>query len=290
MNEQKYTRCQIVPASYIDSECRMTVYGMVSYTQDITGYHATATKITVPHMHQKGLTWIVSKQRFVIEEYPLWMDEFAMTTWSNSPRGILFNREYEYSYIEPNGKKDFLSLPEEGRRADENLVLSKPFFRGNSLWLVLDSKTMRPVKVTEDVLGTLPFCDELAVEGGFPKINLPEEMQSSEEFTPTLMDIDINDHVNHTVYVHWILSWLPKELVRSKSVHVLETHFINSAMYGDKLVVKSARVETNTAEVDVNEGDITYVHSVVRVSDGTEMFRAKTVWRDTSLMSRKLKV
>ncbi len=267
-------------AGVSDAKGRLSLTGVVSLAQDLAFLHYASCGLSIPQLLQKDLTWVITKQRFEITEYPLWLDEIMLTTWAQQPKGPFCLRDFTYSYAK-NGKKNAVSeaLPVGTNLAPVNAELSeeKPFMRATSNWIVLSTKTGRPVKSDEFVMGGLSFCAEQAILPQFPKINLPEVWDLEQTITPTVLDIDSNNHVNNTVYVRWILSVLPKT-VENKLVTILDTYFVGQALFGDTL---TARVSTTQNE----DSETTCVHSIVK-DDGTEVFRAQTQWKDEKDVSR----
>ena len=108
--------------------------------------------------------------------------------------------------------------------------------------------------------------------------------------TATILDIDVNNHVNNTNYVRWILSYLPEEVQKGKLVSTLDTYFIAQAMMGDQLEICSGIDKEKSIFNSENAADnVTVVcHSIIRKSDGAEIFRARTEWKDEHLLARNV--
>jgi acyl-ACP thioesterase len=82
--------------------------------------------------------------------------------------------------------------------------------------------------------------------------------------------VDINSHANYLSFLEWILESIPPEVRIESQIAEMEIHFLREASYGEEILSKSL---LNGAE---------YLHSLVRTSDGTEVVRARTVWRPVS--------
>lgn len=305
----KYTIHQTVQSGSIDGKCRATIMSFLSLAQDLASSHYGTGGRSIPHLQKEGFTWVVTKQHFEVREYPLWLDAYKAVTWAKKPRGPFCYRNFAYSY-EAGGKYatiddafaaqiasasevqgsagcSYGALPAglstgdsspaqasagaEGT-GDESAV---PFFTGSSLWMVLDLSTGRPVKMTDELMGSLAFCDEPVSGEDMIKIHDPEEWTYCHEFSPTNLDIDLNSHVNNLAYDRWILSFLPENAYKGKLVRAIDTYFIAQAMFGDELVCRTAEIEPDV-----------WVHSIIRKADGAEMFRARTEWASEWQISR----
>lgn len=261
----------------------------LTLAQDLASSHYGTGGRSIPHLQKQGFTWVVTKQHFEVHEYPLWLDEYRAVTWAKTPRGPFCFRDFS-CYYENGGKYEtiddaFKAQVERGGAycaipaglsdtpaADEPQT---PFFTGSSLWMVLDLATGRPVKMTQELMGNLSFCDDTLPDENMAKIRDPEEWSFSHEFTPCNLDIDLNGHVNNLAYDRWILSFLPENAYRGKLVKVIDTYFVAQAMFGDELICRAAEIESNV-----------WVHSIIRKTDGTEMFRARTEWTNEEAISR----
>lgn len=273
---------------------------LLSLAQDLASSHYGTGGRSIPHLQKEGYTWVVTKQHFEINEYPLWLDCYKAVTWAKKPRGPFCYRNFAYRYAEDGRyatvddafadqvKKggSYGQLPAGLSSAEVTATAAgasdaasgnaaTPFFSGSSLWMVLDLSTGRPVKMTDELMGGIQFCDDTVPGEEMIKIHDPEVWTFEHEFTPVNLDIDLNSHVNNLAYDRWILSFLPETAYRGKLVKVIDTYFVAQAMFGDKLVCRAAEVESDV-----------WVHSIVRERDGAEMFRARTVWANEEELSR----
>ncbi len=270
----KYTMPYAVASSVIDAESRLSPLGIVQLTQDLAAADYAFNGLSIPHLQRRGLTWVLVKQRFEIDEYPLWLDNLTLSTWAKAPRGLFCFRDFEGVYA-PGGRRYSVERPEPENGAWDSSPAA-PFFRGTSNWMVLDTETGKPVKPAPEVMGPLTFCGEDVLPPSFPKIVLPDVWDVEVPVTASILDIDLNSHVNNVNYVRWVLSHMPPSVYEGRLISVLDTYFMTSAKLGDELICRAA-----------GDGQ-SCVHSIVRVPDGAEVFRAKTEWKDKALLSREL--
>lgn len=287
--DNKYTIRHKVLTGNIDGKCRATPMEFAVLMQELAAGHYSSAGLSIPHLQKMGLTWVITKQHFEITEYPLWMDELIVQTWAQPPKGFFCLRDFAFFYAK-NGKKNSIDAAfaenlriEEGKEnlysiKEEYKELKKPIFRASSCWVILNAETGQPVKPDTKVFGNLAFNDEHLEGKVFAKIPLPETWDIEESFRPTLLDIDINSHVNNLTYLRWILSYMSADCCKGKLLKTLDTNFVSSAMYGEELICRSSRSEN------------VCIHSIIRAKDGSEVFKARSEWADENGLSRTLKV
>ncbi|MDR1784920.1 MAG: hypothetical protein LBR23_00410 [Spirochaetaceae bacterium] len=290
MDHTTYTMDAVVQASDLDGECAATLLSLLSLTQNLASFHYGTGGLSIPHLQQKNMTWIIVKQRIEIAEYPLWLDRLSCATWAKPVRGLFCNRDFAFSYA-PGGKNASVNaaIGLSDRRIDQP---RSPFLRGTTCWLVADTNTGKPLRPDPAMFGTLPFRDEDSLPSDFPRFGLPEDFSpavntahTEASLCPTVLDIDMNGHVNNLNYVRWILSFTPAGIFREKRVSRLDTYYVTPAKFGDALLCRTAVVQDGGPD-----GETGCIHSIARAGDGTEVFRARTLWLPASRMTRKLTI
>ncbi len=284
--DNKYTIHYTVPPSFVDGKCRFTASGIASLAQDLAAGHYTSAGLSIPHLQKANLTWVITKQHFEITEYPLWMDTIAAQTWAQPPRGPFCFRDFAY-YFTKNGKKESIdaAVREAAERGSDPETAENfgrfagPCMRGSSCWMLLNTETGQIVKPDERVFGTLGFNEDHIEGKVFAKIAQCDSWDIEERITPSLLDIDLNSHVNNLTYLRWILSFMDADFCRPRLLRVLDTNFISSARYGDKLLCRCAQTDENIC-----------VHSIIRAHDKSEVFKARTEWAAESALARSFRI
>ncbi len=278
--DTKYIVPYAIPSSRLDAKCRFSLDGIISLTQDLAASHYGSGGLSIPHLQKKGLTWVITRQHFEIYEYPLWLDTIQAATWAKPVKGPFCYRDFLLSYI-PGGRKESINAALTGNSVSQ--TATTPIFAGTSCWMVLSLVDGHPIKPDASLFGTLPFCTEDALSSVFPRIQLCDAWDSEIIIEPNGTDIDLNRHVNNLNYVHWILSSIPLSISQSYLVSTLDTYFISSAKYGEKLICRLHCEQQN-------DNSWQCIHSIIRANDSSEVFRAQTQWQQESLLSRELKV
>ena len=287
--DNKYTIAYTVPPSFIDGKCRFTALGIAALAQDLAAGHYTSAGLSIPHLQKVNLTWVITKQHFEISEYPLWMDTLIAQTWAQPPKGPFCFRDFAYAYTE-NGKKASIDAAVKELGAGEYTEAFKekreahtrtgaPCMRGSSCWMLLNTQTGQIVKPDEKALGGMGFNGDHMEGKVFVKIAPKGAWDIEEHIKPSLLDIDLNSHVNNLTYLRWILSFMDADFCRQKLLRTLDTNFISSAQYGEQLICRCAQTDENIC-----------VHSIIRAEDKSEVFKARTEWAAESELSRTVKI
>jgi acyl-ACP thioesterase len=266
---------------------------MVSLAQDLAAAHYGGGGLSIPHLQQRGYTWVITKQRFVINEYPLWLDELEVSTWAKPVKGPFCFRDFAYTYT-PNGRHETLNSGLGIAAPVPSTVPPAPILASTSAWMVLDLATGKPIKPDATFFGALEFSDDDALPTGsnFPRFAFPDAPDGGGApgavFSPTFLDIDINQHVNNLNYLRWALADTPPEVAQGRVVTEIDTYFLAQARFGDILRVES-RVTPGTAPATVGTGaPAECIHRILNTDGDSELFRARTVWRDEAALCRPL--
>lgn len=218
---------------------------LLNYLQSAAGEHAALLGVAVSDLRKSGHTWVLSRLHLAMECYPRGGETVRVRTWPATRDRLFTVRDFELF--------------------DKEAVL---IGRATTSWAVLNLKTRRPVKLA-DVLPLYPINTERALQDAFSTLPVLE-MAQYELHLPVLRgDLDINRHVNNTVYAGWALETIPGEVDGSSSLASIEMDFRAEALYGDTIVSSSARE---------NE-DGCFIHRIENGRDGREVARLRTRWR-----------
>ena len=265
-----------------DPTGQASVATICNFLQEVAGNHAFRLGLSVEHLNERRLTWVLARLRVLVDRYPRWRDEIIVETWPSGIEGLL-------------GTRDFLLLDDEGRR----------LARATSGWMVIDVERRRPVRVPESVT-TLAMPDrERAVaelsgrlpdasadpgssesggggnEGGGGSVNEGGVDNGNDggetERRPVRVeyaDLDVNGHVNNVRYVEWALETMGAEHHTAHEVAEMEIHFRSEAVYGDTVVIRTAQID------DAPQPQLlAYSHVILESGASRELARLRTVWR-----------
>jgi medium-chain acyl-[acyl-carrier-protein] hydrolase len=90
------------------------------------------------------------------------------------------------------------------------------------------------------------------------------------KFRVRFRDLDINQHVNNTSYVEWILESIPAAVKKDAVLSELEINFLAESFVHDRIIANCMSQGPNHR---------LYHHGLYREQDGQELVRARTVWQ-----------
>jgi len=221
---------------------------LLNYLQDAAGMHAKQLGVSVVDLRERGLTWVLSRMHMIFERYPRADDTVLVRTWPSTREGLFSCREFEL-------------LDAQGCCAA----------RATTSWAVLDVATRRPVLLDKQ-LPAYPLLPRRAVEDNFASLPLmpPDAAIKELPFRVQRSDLDINHHVNNTIYAGWALEAVPAELARG-ALAELEISFRAEALYGESILSRCAVMEADISPY--------CLHQITKRGGGQELARLRTKWR-----------
>lgn len=161
----------------------------------------------------KGYTWMIYKWFIKILKYPKAYQKIKVRTWASGFKGINAFREFEM-YAE-----------------GEKIVSA------SSIFLLIDLKKLKPIKIPREVseiYSTYYVKNFDKIE----RINEPKDIEAINNFDYNILkaDIDINNHVNNSVYAKLLYEALPKSLYNIKFTDV-NINYVKELKYGDRVFI-----------------------------------------------------
>ncbi|MEX0599479.1 MAG: acyl-ACP thioesterase domain-containing protein, partial [Rhodothermales bacterium] len=222
-----------------------SIQTICDYLQEAAGNHASDLGVSIEHLADRDLTWVLTRLRVEMDRLPDWKDEVVVETWPSGTDRLMATRDF----IVRDGRGDDLG-------------------RASSAWLLIERTRRRPVRLPEAITTWELPKRERAIDD--PPANLPGIGDDAVERQVRVRygDLDVNGHVNNVRYVEWSVEGVPADVLREQVVCSLDLHFRAEGNYGDVVTVRSSTVPGEEAR--------TYAHVIVR--DGDELARARTKW------------
>lgn len=220
---------------------------MLDFMQTTASMHSLALGISATNLRPKGWAWVISRIHLVIERYPRNGEVVRLRTWPAVREGIFTNREYEL-----------------------NDGTGQPLGRATTSWALISIATRRPVRLDGN-LPPYPLLPRRAVDDDFATLpQFPGSTGPELTFKVLRNNLDLNHHVNNTVYAGWALEAVPDE-VAAGNLSELEISFRAEALLGDTVVSRCAVLESGTSTC--------CLHQIINQRDGKELARLRTRWR-----------
>jgi acyl-ACP thioesterase len=216
---------------------------MLNYLQDAAFSHSLKLGFSVYDLYKKGLMWVMTRYRIQVHRYPAAGEEVTIRTWYPGKAGGFYLREFEIL-----DEKDEVMLA------------------ATSSWLILDIKSKKTVEADETV-ESIPVIPRRAIEDAFEPLPGCHEAHRELTFSVRMSDVDLNRHVNHTVYILWALESVPEGIYGGSRPVDIQVGYRAEGRFGDQVITRVSAVEESS-----------FCHQLVRASDGQELARLKTVW------------
>ncbi|WP_432822338.1 acyl-[acyl-carrier-protein] thioesterase [Trichloromonas sp.] len=230
----------------VDHRARVRPVTILDYLQDAASEHTIRLGIAVADLRPRNLTWVLSRTQARFLHYPHAGDCLRVQTWPSGREGLFALRDFEV--------KD----------QEERLVAL-----ATTSWAVIDVASGRPVRL-DSALPDYPLHERRALASDFK--SLPQMAGFKEEmaFRVRRADLDINDHVNNTVYPAWALEAVPSDVEESCQLADLEIGYRAPVTYGDRVL---SRIQDEVASPSP-----TFLHQLVSERDGRELTRLRSSW------------
>lgn len=238
----KYTEKRKVQLHEIGPGGVIKIQSLFNHLQGITGAHSDSIGYGSMDILKEGLTWVISRYRLSISSLPRLFEDFHITTWRSGASGKFAIREFIVT------------------NSAQNVIM-----RGTSSWLLLNFIKGEPVNSSERYAG-YPTNPERAIEDNFESIPQSERHDYSKEFIVRRSDLDINNHVNNSYYIAWMLDTGEDMNEKMRPVDIA-VNFRGEAKYGEAVISQVQRS---------GEGN-TFIHRLVSDS-GKELTRGITKW------------
>jgi acyl-ACP thioesterase len=217
---------------------------LLNHLQSTAGEHATGLGVSVHELRKSGHTWVLSRVHLAMERYPRGGETFHITTWPSARDSLFTVRDFELT-------------------DSQGQVIGT----ATTSWAVLNLATRRPVKLDE-VLPRFPVTARRALDDPFSTLPVFETATKELRLPVLRGDLDINRHVNNTVYVGWALETVPDEIDSRCRLASIEVGYRAEALYGESII----------ARIGQSEQAGCCLHRIDSAGDGRELARLRTVW------------
>jgi medium-chain acyl-[acyl-carrier-protein] hydrolase len=247
MPEPVWTDVFAVRVFETDANGTLAVRSFCDYLQEAAGNHARELGVSVEQLLDTGRTWVLSRLRARIERLPRNGEQVTVRTW---PSGV--DRLFAL--------RDFAVSDSHGQRIASAI----------SAWLVLDTRSKRPVRVQTVFAVPGPGDAPRALAESLEKLDGPESPFLEREITVRWSDLDVNRHVNNSRYAEWAVEGAVGNPSGTGTIARLDIDFLAETQHPGKVIVRTRRVSDSPARMS---------HAIVRAEDGAEAARARTEWR-----------
>ena len=212
MKQTIWTQNFQVTSYLVNPQKKLGIYSLLNLLQDAAWMHATH----LGHGHDetlKGKTaFVLTRQKVVMDSWPVWGDSISIRTWVRPLQGPFAVRDFEIVKNE------------------------KIIGTCSTSWILMNLETRSAVLTALDVE---PFVSRTDYKLPYDakKVTIKDPLEPRSTFEVRNSDLDMNEHVNNTRYVQWILDSIPREWHRQFILHEYEVNFLAETHSGDKVEI-----------------------------------------------------
>ena len=229
------------------------VLAVLEEMMETAGRHAEALGVGVRDLHAKGLTWVLARLHARFATVPAAGAVVNIATWPCGRHRLLAVREF--------------------RLRD---AAGAELLRATSAWALMNLDTRRLARLDPHLPDYGP-CPERMVEDDFAPLPPPHPGSQRRLFRAEADDIDLNDHVNNTVYLGWGLRSLP-DIASRWRLSSLEAAFLGEARLGDEVSCLTETGRPAAAGAADVPGSTALLQSLRLAAGDRELTRLRTRW------------
>lgn len=210
-----YEKSYHIGISDVDFTRKIKLSSLFGYFQDVASIAAEKIGYGIDVLtNQYGVTWALIRIKVDIARYPVWNEDMFIETWPQYPKRFEFER-------------DFIV-----RDVDGNVIV-----KATSVWILLDIAT-RKLRSTETIKTKYPSIKiERAFEDKLGKLKAPGNMKVAYKKVIGYSDIDINEHLNNSRYIDFIMDCFTIGDHKQYEVKTIEVSYVKEALPGDTIIL-----------------------------------------------------
>lgn len=217
----KYNQKFVIPCYFTDASWRLKPASFMDMAQEAATCHAQILGFGYDDLIASRTAWILSRMHVEFIDTPKWRENISLTTWHKGLNRLFFLR-------------DFVLTDDSG-----NVRV-----KATSSWLVLNLDTRRLVRDPK-LMDEGTTCSENVLETPADKVQMPKEAEPElvMEHIVSYSDVDINDHTNNAMYMHWAMDVVDYQLASSRAVKSMTINFNHETKQGDRVAIYRCLME-----------------------------------------------
>ena len=231
---------------------RITLHALCNFFQDIASDHAERLGFGKEDLLRENQFWVLSRLAVEIYQWPEWGTDLSVRTWTRGTDRIFSLRDFEIT------------------SGDGNRIAA-----ASSSWLMLDLETKK-IRRPGTLITRFNSDEEPEAILGRNAAKIEAEGESliaGKKHKVTISELDVNLHVNNVAYIKWATDAYGLDFRLSHRPVSAEINYIAESRLDDEIAVKTAAADPVGTS---------FIHSVSRTGDKTELCRIKIGWKDCS--------
>ncbi len=216
-NTDKFTYESIFPISIAETDCvgRAKTPVILNYMQDLAekSINKFDNELSCDELLKNGIGWFLIRYRVEFEDDLKNIKELKVQTESRGCQKMNSYRDFEVF----------------------DNISGKRVLRATTSWMLVDLKSKSLINIAQNypqMFAFTPREDDLSLR----KLKNPTSTDLEKVFSVRYDDLDVNNHVNNTVYVSWALEALDFEFRNSHNLKSMDIYFKHEAKYGEDII------------------------------------------------------
>lgn len=197
--------------SEVNKDKQLDLTSIINYFQDCSTFQSEDIGKGLDYLKKVNHIWLMNSWQIQINRLPNMGEQISICTWP-------------YGFKSMYGYRNFLI-----KDSGDNVCAA-----ANSIWVLMDTDTNRPVKIVENDMNGYCLEEKYAMEYAPRKIEIPAELHVQKEFTVIKSNIDTNNHVNNGQYIKMAEEYIPPHF----KVNQIRAEYRLSALLGDMVIPK----------------------------------------------------
>ncbi len=241
----KYQKKYDVKSYEVDCHGFLRLLSLMDILQDVAVENADALGLGLETCAEHNLSWVGSNYLIQIERMPKLHDKLHIETWPAETKFC-------------SAIRDFIVKDESGHAV----------IKASSQWILIDIEQRRPMMLKK-YFPDYEAVGERILDTNFPKMAevTGAEVTFKTSFKVRFDDIDVNGHVNNTIYPLWASESVDEAY---RMVHLpaeIELCFKKEVLYGQTVEVWTQQIENISR------------HSIYDQKTHTELAQCRIKWR-----------
>ncbi len=206
--EKKYP----ISMSELDMNYSVKPAALLNLLQDTASRNIANTPFGNVELNNEGLGWFLVRYRLEFDKYPTGLNEIVIQTEN---RGTLRQTAY----------RDFEVFDVAGSR----------LLRATTSWLMVDLENKSLINIGQkfpDIKSFEKREDDLQLQ----KLKTLFQWDKEILFHVRYEDLDMNGHVNNTVYISWAMEALDFEFRKSHEIKTMDIYYKHEVRYGEDVI------------------------------------------------------
>ncbi len=214
---------------------------ILEFLEDIGGYHSDIAGYGVNNIEETKLTWILLDWKLEVIDRPTYGTELEIHTWGRGMNKYFTYRDYEI--YDQNGK-----------------LCAK----ATSKWTLINITNRKLERLTEEIMEKYHPEEHMVFSEELKKIDAPEEIISTLEYTVIRKDIDLNKHMHNLYYLDLAYEALPEDVYEKRPFNNVRIVYKKEIKLGDKVKCHYSKRDNKNIVVIKSEDNET-MHSIIEL-------------------------